>query len=75
MVPDERANDPRTLAITKCRTENCRLEWLLSISQRSVAMTASLNLRVHRGDVTEGGKWGATAIDLVFSITYKLMAF
>src|SRR5207344_2072937 len=37
-VPDHRANDPRTLAITRCLTENCRLEWLLSISQRSVAM-------------------------------------
>jgi hypothetical protein len=36
-------------------------------------MTASLNLRVHRGDITEGGKSGTTAMDRVFSITYKPM--
>src|SRR6185436_14276709 len=35
-VPVQRPNDPRTRAITRCRTEKCTLEWLLSISQRSV---------------------------------------
>ena len=50
MVPDQRANDPRTLAITRCRTEKCRLEWLLSISQRSNAIIPPESFCVHRLD-------------------------
>jgi len=40
-VPDQRSNDPLTFAITRWRTEKCKLEWLLSISQRTFAMTSS----------------------------------
>jgi hypothetical protein len=50
-VPDQRANDPRTFAMTKCRTEKCTLEWLLSISQRSVLM-APPDVCVHPLDTT-----------------------
>src|SRR3984893_1709463 len=52
MVPDQRANDPRTFAITRCLTEKCKLEWLLSISQRSVAI-APPNLQAHPLDATQ----------------------
>src|SRR5262245_23341933 len=69
-VPDQRANDPRTFAITRCRTENCRLEWLLSISQRSVLM-APPHLLVHSVDAWRDGKWSSTRVDLYFQLVSR----
>src|SRR5882672_8871795 len=70
MVPDQRANDPRTLAITRCRTEKCRLEWLLSISQRSDVITPPESLRSSLGH-SGRRKSSAMKSNRVFSSTYK----
>src|SRR3989442_15030398 len=59
-VPDQRANAPRTFAVTRCRTEKCRLEWLLSISQRSVLISppgagpVCLNAYSHKATAVPG---------------------
>src|SRR5258705_5828514 len=75
MVPDQRANDPRTLAMTRCRTEKCRLEWLLSISQRSDAITPPESL-MFASIVRTVREWQVKRheVDPVFSSTYRSIA-
>src|SRR5262245_25489346 len=69
-VPDQRVNDPRTFAITRCRTEKCTLEWLLSISQRSVLMMPP-DLYVPSSGCHSKGNESAKIVGSLFSITYR----
>src|SRR5580698_8110448 len=67
-VPDQRANVPRTLAITRCLTEKCTLEWLLSISHRFIFM-APPDLGPHPVDAGWDRNRSARTCDPLFSMT------